>query len=111
MKRYVRANDGKLVFTPNTTSNHHQFKVWYHPSCFTVAFRFYVVADSLEEAKSIFHSYIMSLDEHDDARYGYNPNSTMGKPYWSDEGETSDDKGVYELPTENLWHGSDHLWD
>ena len=33
------------------------------------------------------------------------------KPHWNDQGKTTKDKGGYELPKENLWHGSDHLWD
>ena len=117
MKRYVRANDGKLVFTPNTPTKHKLFYLWYSPQSCTAAFKYNIVADSLEEAKSMFETYMATLGDglrdNGGARYFYEDakHDCINKPAWHDEGETTKDKGIYELPKKNMWHGSDHLWD
>lgn len=113
MKRYVKASDGKLVFTPNTPTTHRLIYLWYSPQSCTAAYRYNIVADSVEEAKTMFESYVTTLDKHSWARYFYEQAKydSISKPHWTDKGETTEKKGIYELDKQNLWHGSDHLND
>ena len=126
MKKYIRSTFYTYDFKniPITDDEHILFKFIIKDSGWTGAYIFDVVADSTDEAESMFIHYLNTVEDIV-VNGGYRTSGETILRVWDEQkrihtggycsletvGVTSEDKGVYTNNFENHWYGSDHLWD
>ena len=91
-----------------------EFIVRWTADSFCVEFYYLVVAESLDKAKELWNEYV---NTHEDIQYSWNKAVKAVKRHyggyieWKDNGDTNRPKCCYEMESENIFTGSDHLRD
>ena len=81
---------------------------------YCVEFHYLVIAESLDNAKELWDEYIKT---HEKIQYSWDKAVKAVKHHyggyisWKDNGDTNRSKGCYEMESENIFTGSDHLRD
>ena len=91
-----------------------EFIVRWTADGYCVEFHYLVVAESLDNAKELWDEYIKT---HEKIQYSWDKAVKAVKHHyggyisWKDNGDTNRSKGCYEMESENIFTGSDHLRD
>ena len=91
-----------------------EFIVRWTADRYCVEFHYLVIAESLDSAKELWNEYVKT---HEEIQYSWDKAVKAVKHHyggyisWKDNGDTNRSKGCYEMESENIFTGSDHLRD